>query len=49
MIYSKNDQIEVPASFDKLVDLFEKIEHGSGEKLKKFISKAEKKIQNRNG
>ena len=45
VIYSKNDQIEVPASFDKLVNLFEKIENGSGEKLKKFISKAEKKYK----
>lgn len=45
VIYSKNDQIKVPASFDKLVDIFEKIENGSGEKLKKFINKAEKKYK----
>ena len=43
VIYSKNDQIKVPASFDKLVDIFEKIENGSGEKLKKFINKSRKK------
>lgn len=45
VIYSKNDQIKVPASFDKLVDIFDKIENGSGKKLKKFISKAEKKYR----
>ncbi|MFL2578878.1 MAG: phytoene desaturase family protein [Parvicellaceae bacterium] len=45
VIYSKKDQINVPASFDKLVDIFEKIENGSGEKLKKFINKAEKKYK----
>ena len=40
VIYSKNDQIKVPASFDKLVNLFEKkIENGSGEKLKSLLIK----------
>ena len=41
VIYSKNDQIKVPASFDKLVT-FEKIENGSGEKLKSLLIKQKK-------
>ena len=45
VVYGKNDAIEVPSSFDKLVDIFEGIESGSGSKLKKFMSKAETKYK----
>jgi phytoene desaturase len=43
IIFDKNDELVVPASFDSLVDTFEKIEKGSGEKLRKFMKRAEKK------
>jgi phytoene desaturase len=43
IIFDKNDELVVPASFDSLVDTFEEIEKGSGEKLRKFMKRAEKK------
>ena len=45
VVYGKNDYVNVPASFDKLIAIFEKIESGSGNKLKKFIKKAENKYR----
>ena len=43
VVYGKDNTINVPASFDELVALFENIEKGSGIKLKKFLKKAEVK------
>lgn len=40
VVYGKDNSIDVPASFEELVDLFENIEKGSGSRLKKFIKKA---------
>jgi len=40
VVYGKNNTIEVPASFEELVALFENIEKGSGSSLKKFLKKA---------
>ena len=40
VVYGQNNTIEVPASFEELVALFENIEKGSGSKLKKFLKKA---------
>ncbi|MDB9990705.1 phytoene desaturase family protein [Flavobacteriales bacterium] len=43
VVYGKDNTINVPASFEELVALFEDIEKGSGTKLKKFLKKAEVK------
>ena len=43
VVYGKDNTINVPASFEELVALFENIEKGSGIKLKKFLKKAEVK------
>ena len=40
VVYGKDDIIDVPASFEELVVLFENIEKGSGSRLKKFLKKA---------
>ncbi|MDG1690478.1 MAG: phytoene desaturase family protein, partial [Flavobacteriales bacterium] len=40
VVYGKDNTIEVPASFEELVALFENIEKGSGFRLKKFLKKA---------
>ena len=40
VVYGKDNTIDVPASFEELVDLFENIEKGSGSRLKKFLKKA---------
>tara|TARA_Y100000991_G_scaffold215672_1_gene207337 strand:+ start:1874 stop:3349 length:1476 start_codon:yes stop_codon:yes gene_type:complete len=40
VVYGKDNTINVPASFEKLVALFEDIEKGSGSRLKKFLKKA---------
>ena len=40
VIYGKDNTIDVPASIEELVTLFENIEMGSGSKLKKFLKKA---------
>ncbi len=45
VIYGKDNTINVPASFEELVALFEDIEKGSGIKLKKFLKKAEVKYK----
>lgn len=41
MYFSKDDFIDVPASLDELIEVFEKIEKGSGVRLRKFLAKAE--------
>lgn len=43
--FGKNDHVDIPANFDELVDLFESIEQGSGQNLKKFLDQAEYKYQ----
>ena len=45
VVFGKNNNIEVPSSFNELVEIFEKIESGSGKKLIKFIEKARKKYE----
>ena len=40
VLYGKDNIINVPASFEELVALFENIEKGSGYRLKKFLKKA---------
>ena len=45
VVYGKDNTINVPASFEELVALFEDIEKGSGAKLKKFFKKAEVKYK----
>ena len=40
IVYSKEDKLNIPASFDHLIEIFENIEKGSGSKLRKFIKKA---------
>ena len=40
VVYGKDNTINVPASFEELVALFEDIEKGSGSRLKKFLKKA---------
>ena len=45
VVYGKDNTINVPASFEELVALFEDIEKGSGIKLKKFLKKAEVKYK----
>src|SRR6478609_5920320 len=41
VIYGKNDSIDIPADFDELCTLFESIEKGSADQLKKFMIEAE--------
>jgi phytoene desaturase len=43
--YSGSDQIDVPASLDELVKLFEDREKGSGQKLRSFLADAEYKYK----
>ena len=45
VIFGVNDYIDVPEDFDQLCSLFESIEKGSAEKLKKFITQAEYKYK----
>ena len=40
VVYGKDSTIDVPASFEELVALFENIEKGSGSRLKKFLKRA---------
>jgi len=40
IVYDKDEVLVVPASFNELIEKFETIESGSGEKLKKFMRKA---------
>ena len=43
--YSGKDQVDVPASLDELVSIFEQKEKGSGKKLRQFLSDAEYKYK----
>jgi phytoene desaturase len=43
--YEDKERFDVPESFEELVEVFESIENGSGESLKKFINRAEKKYE----
>lgn len=43
--FGEHDFIDVPSDFQELLNLFESIEKGSGEKLKKFLSVAEFKYK----
>ena len=45
VVFGKNNNIEVPSSFNELIEIFEKIEPGSGKKLINFIEKARKKYE----
>ena len=45
VVFGKNNNLEVPSSFDDLVNIFENVESGSGKKLIKFIEKARKKYE----
>ena len=40
VVYGKDNTIDVPASFEELVALFENIEKGSGSRLKRFLKRA---------
>jgi len=40
VVYGKDNTIDVPASFEELVALFENIEKGSGFRLKRFLKRA---------
>ncbi len=41
VIFGNDDTVKIPADFDELCDLFESIEKGSGNQLRKFIKIAE--------
>ncbi len=43
MVFEGNDEVEVPADFEELCTLFESIEKGSADKLRKFMAEAEYK------
>lgn len=43
VIYGKNDVLDVPENFDDLCQVFEKIEKGAGDKLRRFMKEAEYK------
>ena len=45
IVFDKNDELVVPASFDELVNTFESIEKGGGKQLRKFMKKAKKKYE----
>lgn len=45
VIFGKNDKIDIPENFDALCTLFESIEAGSADKLRKFIDDAEYKYK----
>ncbi len=38
--FGQNDELDIPAGMEKICALFEQIEAGSGEKLKKFLAEA---------
>jgi phytoene desaturase len=44
-VFGVNDTIDVPADLDALVELFEKYEKGSGERLREFLAEAAIKYQ----
>ena len=43
--YDDGEKLEIPKSFNALVDIFENIESGSGDKLQHFMKRAEKKYE----
>ncbi len=43
IIFGKDDELDIPAEFNQLCDLFESIEKGSAAQLKKFLAQAEHK------
>ena len=43
--FEDNQRMDIPASFEKLCSLFESIENGSSENLKKFLDEAQYKYQ----
>ena len=45
IIFGKNDCIDIPANYDELLKMFERIESGSSFKLKKFLKEAEFKYK----
>jgi phytoene desaturase len=45
MIFNENESIPIPANFDELCSLFESIETGAADQLKKFMKEAEYKYQ----
>lgn len=45
VVFSKNDEIDIPANYESLLELFEKIEKGSGDKLNKFLKEAKYKYE----
>ena len=40
-VYFQNESLDIPDSFEAILDLFEKVEPGSSKHLKKFMSRAE--------
>jgi len=44
-VFFEDSRLDIPASFDKLCDLFEKYEVGSSKALKKFLAEAEYKYE----
>lgn len=45
IIFAEGEVMEIPASVDELMEVFENIEAGSADKLRKFLSEAEFKYQ----
>jgi phytoene desaturase len=45
VFFGESDVIDIPASFDEVCQLFERIETGSAKKLRKFIAEGEFKYQ----
>lgn len=45
MFFGKDNYVDTPANMDELLKLFESIEQGSAEKLRKFLKKAEFKYE----
>lgn len=43
VIYGAKDELDIPADFDQLLEMFESIETGSAKKLKKFMNDAKYK------
>lgn len=45
VIFAEEDQVDIPAQINQLVDLFESIEKGSGAKLEQFLSEGQYKYE----
>src|SRR6185369_15170907 len=43
--YAKNDFLDIPASTEKLYQLFDQLEKGSGKKLKSFLEQGKRKYE----